>query len=254
MYRNQYDDSVTTYSPVGRLHQVEYAMEAVKQGSAVCGLRSKTTAVLAAFRRTSSDLGSPQQKLFRIDAHMGIGVSGLIADARGLSVYMRGEALNHQYLYGSNIPIVRIASKVSDKSQVYTQKATKRPYGVGLLVVGVDRTGAHLFETSPCGLHYEYVAQALGARSQSAKTYLEKYYESFDDASDDDLILHAIKSLRGSSPTGEITADNVEIGIVSTTRPFTVLEREELERYITRANADGQGGPRPSSTDAMQED
>jgi 20S proteasome subunit alpha 6 len=88
-------------------------MEAVKQGSAVCGLRSKTTAVcfldyfkekrvliviqvLAALRRTASDLASPQQKLFKIDGHMGIGVSGLIADARGLSVYMRGEALNHQ--------------------------------------------------------------------------------------------------------------------------------------------------------------
>ncbi|KMS93262.1 hypothetical protein BVRB_033250 [Beta vulgaris subsp. vulgaris] len=124
-------------------------MEAVKQGSAICGLRSKTTAVLAALRRSASDLASPQQKLFRIDEHMGIGVSGLIADARGLSVYMRREALYHQHVYGSAMPINRIVSQVSDKSQIYTQQAWNRPYGVGLLVVGVDKTGAHLFETSP---------------------------------------------------------------------------------------------------------
>ena len=69
----------------------------------------------------------------------------------------------------------------------------KRPYGVGLLVIGVDRTGAHLFETSPNGTHKEFIAHAIGARSQSARTYLEKVYKELDDASDDDLIKHAIK-------------------------------------------------------------
>lgn len=247
MYRNQYDDSVTTYSPVGRLHQVEYAMEAVKQGSAICGLRSKTTAVLAAIRRSASDLASPQLKLFRIDDHMAIGVSGLIADARGLSVYMRREALNHQHVYGAAMPISRLVAKVSDKSQVYTQQAWKRPYGVGLLVAGVDKTGAHLFETSPCGIHYEYIAQALGARSQSARTFLEKHFESFENATDNELIEYAIKALRGPSATGEITVDNIEIGIVSTSRPFAILSNEELQERINSANSDGQGGPRPEA-------
>ncbi|KAF2324595.1 hypothetical protein GH714_015528 [Hevea brasiliensis] len=47
MFRNQYDTDVTTWSPAGRLFQVEYAMEAVKQGSAAIGLRSKAHVVLA---------------------------------------------------------------------------------------------------------------------------------------------------------------------------------------------------------------
>jgi len=33
MNRNDYDGDTTTFSPQGRIHQVEYAMEAVKQGS-----------------------------------------------------------------------------------------------------------------------------------------------------------------------------------------------------------------------------
>ena len=66
MFRNNYDnDSVTLYvfqalprihklkalsSPQGRIFQVEYAQEAVKQGSVVVGVVSKTHAVLAAIK------------------------------------------------------------------------------------------------------------------------------------------------------------------------------------------------------------
>ena len=72
----------------------------------------------------------------------------------------------------------------------------KRPYGVGFLVIGQDvrllhsihvvgltkqETGPHLFEFSPAGTAFEYYAHSIGARSQSAKTYLEKNFESFED-------------------------------------------------------------------------
>ena len=62
-----------------------------------------------------------------------------------------------------------------------TQEYGRRPYGVGFLVIGQDNSGPHLFEFSPSGNSYEYYAMSIGARSQSAKTYLEKHYESFID-------------------------------------------------------------------------
>jgi 20S proteasome subunit alpha 6 len=64
---------------------------------------------------------------------------------------------------------------------VNTQEYGRRPYGVGFLVVGHDQTGPHLYEFSPSGNSYEYYAMSIGARSQSAKTYLERHYESFAD-------------------------------------------------------------------------
>ena len=67
------------------------------------------------------------------------------------------------------------------EAQVNTQEYGRRPYGVGFLVIGQDQTGPHLYEFSPSGNSYEYYAMSIGARSQSAKTYLEKHYESFED-------------------------------------------------------------------------
>ena len=67
------------------------------------------------------------------------------------------------------------------EAQVNTQEYGRRPYGVGFLVIGQDESGPHLYEFSPSGNSYEYYAMSIGARSQSAKTYLEKHYESFAD-------------------------------------------------------------------------
>lgn len=248
MFRNQYDTDVTTFSPQGRLHQVEYAMEAVKQGSAVVGLKSDKAVVLLALRRSTAsaantssssdaaetpvDPGSYQKKVFRVDEHFGVGVSGLIADARALVQYMRNEALNHQFLFGNDVQIGRLVTQISDKSQVYTQKQEKRPYGVGLLVAGVDKTGTHLYETSPNGVHFEYIAQAIGARSQSAKTYLERVFETLAAADDDTLIRQGLKALKGTSPSGELTALTVSIAIVTLDKPFATLTTEQVEAHL----------------------
>jgi 20S proteasome subunit alpha 6 len=57
MFRNNYDNDSVTFSPQGRIFQVEYAQEAVKQGSVVVGVVSKTHAVLAAIKVSSKLLG-----------------------------------------------------------------------------------------------------------------------------------------------------------------------------------------------------
>ena len=67
------------------------------------------------------------------------------------------------------------------EAQVNTQEYGRRPYGVGFLVIGQDESGPHLYEFAPSGNSYEYYAMSIGARSQSAKTYLEKHYEKFMD-------------------------------------------------------------------------
>jgi hypothetical protein len=94
---------------------------------------------------------------------------------------MRSECLNHKFVYESPVQVERLVSDVADKHQEATQSYVRRPYGVGLLVAGYDRTGPHLFQTDPSGNYYEFLAMAMGSRSQTAKTYLEKNHGRFPD-------------------------------------------------------------------------
>lgn len=183
-------------------------------------------------KKSPHDLASHQEKIFDIDDHMGIAIAGLTADARYLCKFMRSECLNYWYTHDSQHPTERLIGKIAKKAQVKTFHPAKRPFGVGLLVGSVDETGTHLFETCPSGNYYEYVAMAIGARSQSAKTYLEKNYESFAPLGWEELVRHGIKALKASAQETELSEHNVSVGIVGKDAKFRLLDASELRAYI----------------------
>jgi len=233
MFRNQFDTDCITWSPQGRIFQIEYAMAAVTQGSAVVALRGKDHAVLCSLKRSQSELASYQKKIFNIDENMGIGVSGLTPDARVICNYMRNECLNHKYVYDKPMQVGRLVEQIGAKSQLKTQRSGKRPYGVGLLIVGYDSTGPHVYETCPSGNYFEYKSMAIGGRCQSAKTYLEKNFETFDQASLEELVTHAVKALKTTTGQDlELSVVNTSVAVVGKDVAFKELSEEELTPYI----------------------
>lgn len=65
----QYDQDVVTWSPQGRIHQIEYAMEAVKQGSAAVGLKVNIDLCAPPRQLTSSYQSACTYKLVTLDDH-----------------------------------------------------------------------------------------------------------------------------------------------------------------------------------------
>jgi len=233
MFRNQYDNDVTVWSPQGRIHQIEYAMEAVKQGSATVGLKSKTHAILVALKRAPSELSAHQKKILPLDSHVGISIAGLTADARLLCKYMRSECYNSRYAYASPLPISRLVAMVGNKSQVPTQRYGRRPFGVGLLIAGYDDQGAHIYQTCPSANYFDCKAMAIGARSQSARTYLERNLDKFPSCAVDELVLHGLRALRDTLPNEiELTTKNCSVGIVGLDTPFTIYDDNQVDRYL----------------------
>lgn len=127
---------------------------------------------------------------------------------------MKQQALASKMTYGRPIPLERIVTQIGDRAQTSTQVYGKRPYGVGLLIAGVDETGPHLFEFQPSGMTQEMLACAIGARSQMARTYLERHLDKFADSSRDELIKHGLLALKESlSQDKELTVENTSIGV-----------------------------------------
>eukprot|EP01125_Pyxidicula_operculata_P001608 TRINITY_DN11459_c0_g1_i1.p1 TRINITY_DN11459_c0_g1~~TRINITY_DN11459_c0_g1_i1.p1 ORF type:complete len:256 (-),score=56.96 TRINITY_DN11459_c0_g1_i1:113-880(-) len=247
MISSIYDNDITTWSPTGHIHQVDYAMEAVKQGSASLGLKSNTHVVICALQRSASELSSFQRKIFDVDEHVGISISGLTADARVLCKWLRTECLNYKFVYEGTQPVGRLVRKLADKHQVHTQKYGRRPYGVGLLIAGVDKNGTHLYETDPSGNYYDYKAQAIGARSQSARTYLERNFNSFPTVSRDHLIKHGLRALREclaekknekDKEPNQLDENNCSVGIVGVDEKFHLLSSDELRNFLTNLDSD----------------
>lgn len=264
MFRNQYDSDVSVWSPQGRIYQIEYAMEAVKQGSATVGVKSKTHVVLVALKRASSELSAHQKKIVKIDDHLGISLAGLTADARIFSRFMRNECLNNKFAYNSPMPVSRLVSLIGNKSQIPTQRYGRRPFGVGLLVAGFDDLGTHLYQTCPSANYYECKAMAIGARSQSARTYLEKHLTEFPSNNLDELIKHALRALRDTLPNEiELTTRNCSLGIVGKDMPFTIFDDDKIEPYLNAIEGDSRGpgagrddqpGPGPEDDDKPRPD
>lgn len=96
----------------------------------------------------------------------------------------------------------RLVLDLADMHQRTTQSYVRRPYGVGMLVAAHDQTGPHLFQTCPSGNYFEYVAMAIGARSQSAKTYLEKHFEEFEVRARIEIESNRIESVSAGAAAG----------------------------------------------------
>lgn len=255
MFRNNYDNDSITYSPTGRLFQVEYALEAIKQGSAAVGIASKTHVVLVALKRNAEELGSYQKKLIKIDDHMGIALAGLAPDARVLSNYLRKQAMNLKMVFNRPILTQRAVLQIADKAQENTQLYGSRPYGVGLLVAGYDETGAHLYEFQPSGLVLEYYGAAIGARSQAARTYLERTLEEVREVTDvESLIVHGLNALRDTlAQDVELTLRNTSVAVVGKDTSFKIYEDDEVTQWLDKLDLVSNARSRDDGADGDEE-
>lgn len=233
MFRNQYDHDVSIWSPQGRIHQIEYAMEAVKQGSVAVGIKSETHVVLVALKRSSDELSSYQKKIYPIDDHVAVAIAGLTSDGRMLGKFMRTECLNSRYSYNMALPVSRLVAAVGSKTQWCTQAYGRRPYGVGMLVAGYDDKGAHLYQTCPSSNYYDCRAMAIGSRSQSARTYLENKLSDFGKCNLEELIQHSLIALRESLPNDmELTEKNISIAVVGEGKELEIYDDEKVAPFL----------------------
>ena len=250
--KGDYDRGINTFSPEGRLFQVEYALEAVKLGSTAVGISTKEGVVIAAEKRLPSSLVIPNsiEKILIIDNHMGCAMSGLSSDARTLVEHARVETQNHHFTYNERMPIEACVHSIADMALDFSdgsddqkqsdgskkKKTMARPFGVALLVAGVDDTrGPCLFQTEPSGTYTQFKAAAIGSAADGATSMLVEHYK-------EDMSLEEAKKLclfiLRQVMEDKLNSQNVEIASANMKdKQFKVHSVEETESIISNLPA-----------------
>jgi len=171
-----YDVSAMTYSPDGKVFQVEYAMKAVENSGTAIGLKVKDGIVFAVEKIIPSKMLEQwsNKRINTIDQHVGFSFAGLLADGRQLLNRAVSEAESYKQFYNSPIPIKVLADRLSLFVQMYTLYGSVRPFGCSVMLGGKDLHGPQLFMIEPSGVSYGYYGCAIGKAKASAKTEIEK--------------------------------------------------------------------------------
>jgi len=129
-------------------------------------------------KRITSPLLVPDslKKLVKLDTHIGCAMSGLVADARTLVEHARQETQHHWFTYDEKMNVDSCVQSISDLALGFGEGSMSRPFGVALLVAGIDENGPALFHADPSGTFTKYEAKAIGAGSEGAQTELEEQY------------------------------------------------------------------------------
>jgi len=248
---SQYDKGVNTFNQQGHLLQVEYAIEVQKQGANVVAVQGLNSVFICAElkRQKNEDVEARGlQKIYRVSDHIYIAVSGLIGDAETIVDKARIETTNHWFAYDEEITVKALTDLLSEHFLEFGEMLgddddedrppkNSRPYGVSILICGVDKTGPNLYAMNASGTANKYKAKGIGSGSSGAdETLQEKHHNSM---SDDDIERMAMDIMamtcEETISVDNIAAVKIPIGGLGITYP-----KADLERLVGFANESAQ--------------
>ena len=227
-----YDRAITMFSPDGRLLQVEYAKKTVRQGSTAIGMVCRDGIVFITDKRIVDTLvvAEAVEKIWQVDDHIAATASGILSDARVLIERAQLRAQQHRVTYDSAIDVLSVVKDISNLKQFCTQSGGLRPFGVSLLIAGIDDTGAKLFETDPTGIYFQYRATVIGEGEPEIEEILKKDYR--EDLSLDEAIRLGLRALYKVIEK-DFNYDRIAgVYITHANKRFTKLKRAEIEKYV----------------------
>lgn len=171
-----YDLSAAQFSPDGRVFQIEYASKAVENSGTSVAIRGKDGVVFGVEKLITSKLHEVQsnKRIFTADRHIGITISGLIADARRVVNQARDEASSYRFTYSQPVPLKHLVDRVSGFMHVFTLYGSVRPFGCSVMFGACGEDGPQLFLAEPSGVSWGYHGCTVGKAMQAAKTEIEK--------------------------------------------------------------------------------
>lgn len=175
-----YDRTATMFSPEGHLLQVEYAEKTVRLGSSSIGIVCSDGVFILADKRVDDKLivGKSANKIYEIDSHITCSVAGIISDARVLIEKAQLISQQHRVTYDSPIEPELVVKEISNIKQQFSQYGGARPFGVSMMIAGINNGKPELYTSDVTGNYLGYHANAVGENDDKIKEKLREKYSS----------------------------------------------------------------------------
>lgn len=236
-----YDRAITMFSPDGRLLQVEYAKKTVKQGSTALGMVCKDGIILCSDKRILDPFIIPEsvEKIFKIDEHIAATASGILSDARVLVERAQLKAQQNMVTYDTPIDVISVVKDICNINQITTQSGGYRPFGVALLIAGIDNNTPKLFETDPTGIFFQYKAAVIGEGENKVEELLMKDYN--ENISVEDAIRLSVKLLYES--IDNISPERIDCVYIKTDeKKFTRVSKDIITKLLSDLSKSNKNG------------
>jgi proteasome alpha subunit len=175
-----YDRTSTMFSPEGHLLQVEYAEKTVRLGSSSIGMVCSDGVFIVADRKTEDKLivKDSASKIYEIDAHILASAAGIVSDARILIEKAQLLCQQHRVTYDSPIEPELVIKEIANMKQQFTQYGGARPFGVSVMVAGLNGKKPEIYTSDVTGNYFSYYANAIGENDEKIKEELREKYKS----------------------------------------------------------------------------
>ncbi|KAJ2767783.1 Proteasome subunit alpha type-2 [Coemansia nantahalensis] len=231
---DRYSFSLTTFAPNGKLLQIEHALAAVGNGSTSVGIKAANGVVIATEKKAGSSLidVSSLEHMTKICDSIGMVYSGMGPDFRVLVSSARKMAQRYIQTYKEDPPVRILVKELASIMQEFTQSGGVRPFGVSLLLAGVDERGPNLYQVDPSGSYFPWKATAIGKNMVNSKTFLEKRFNG--DMELEDAVHTAILTLK-EGIEGQLTETSIDIGVISTVSAAQAAGEKPAFKRLTTA-------------------
>lgn len=196
-----YDRTSTMFSPEGHLLQVEYAEKTVRLGSSSIGMVCSDGVFIIADRRIEDKLivKDSANKIYEIDSHLIASVAGIVSDARILIERAQLLCQQHKVTYDSPIELELVIKEIANTKQQFTQYGGARPFGVSIMIAGMNGNKPEIYTSDVTGNYFSYYANAIGEGDEKIKEELrEKYKQNMTIQQGVKLALEILEKIQGN--------------------------------------------------------
>ncbi len=228
-----YDRTATMFSPEGHLLQVEYAEKTVRLGISSIGIVCSDGVFIIADKRVTDKLIIPvfASRIHEIDSNIIASIAGITSDGRILIERAQVLAQQHRVTYDSPIEPESIIKEISNTKQQFTQYGGARPFGVSMMVAGINQKKPELFTSDVTGNYFSYYANAIGENDEKIREKLrEKYTHGLTIKKGVKIALDIFQELKGNK---HFDISQLELGYLKSEDSKLIrLEGEDIKNFI----------------------